>query len=55
MLCPETDDYEQQPFIIVDNEVPLEVNSYSLAARFWVHYVVNLEYPKKLTCLQTRV
>ena len=28
MLCPETDDYEQQLFIIVDNEVLLEVSSY---------------------------
>ena len=50
MLCPETDDYEQQLFIIVDNEVLLEVRSYkqSLSAQF---YMVNLEYPRKPTCL----
>ena len=28
MLSPETDDYEKQLFIIVDNEVLLEVRSY---------------------------
>ena len=47
MLCPGTEDNEQQLFIIVDNEVLLEVDSYSLSALFRVHYVVNLEYPKK--------
>ena len=53
MLCPETDDYEQQLFIIVDNEVLLEVSSYkqSLSALFGVHYMVNLEYRRKPTCL----
>lgn len=34
------------------DEVLLEVTSYSLSALFRVHYVVNLEFPKKLTCLQ---
>ena len=29
MLSPETDDYEQQLFIIVDNVVLLEVRSYN--------------------------
>ena len=56
MLCPETDNYEQQLFIIVDNcnEVLLEVSSYkqSLSAQFGVHYMVNLEYPRKPTCLR---
>ena len=53
MLCPETDDYEKQLFIIVDNEVLLEVSSYkhSLSALLGVHYMVNLEYPRKPTCL----
>ena len=53
MLSPETDDYEQQLFIIVDNEVLLEVRSYkqSLSALFGVHYMVNLESPRKPTCL----
>ena len=54
MLSPETDDYEQQLFIIVDNVVLLEVRSYnakSLSALFGVHYMVNLEYPRKPTCL----
>ena len=53
MLCPETDDYEQKLFIIVDNEVLLEVSSYkqSLSALFGVHYMVNLEYRRKPTCL----
>ena len=52
MLCPETDDYEQL-FIIVDNEVLLEVSSYkqSLSGLFGVHYMVNLEYRRKPTCL----
>ena len=53
MLSPETDDYEQQLFIIVDNEVLLQVRSYkqSLSALLGVHYMVNLEYPRKPTCL----
>ena len=55
MLCPQTDDYEQQlnNFILVDNEVLLEVGSYkqSLSALFGVHYMVNLEYPRTPTCL----
>ena len=53
MLSPETDDYEQQLFIIVDNEVLLEVHSYiqSLSALFGVYYIVNLEYPRRPTCL----
>ena len=53
MLCPETNDYEQQLFIIVDNEVLLEVSSYkqSLSALSGVHYMVNLEYLRKPICL----
>ena len=49
MLSPDTDDGEPQLFIIVENEVLMEVNEYKhgVFALLGVHYVFNLEYPKK--------
>lgn len=48
LVSPDSDD--PQLFIVIDNEVFLEVDSYSeaLFALVGVHYVFNLEYPKKL-------
>ena len=47
-MCPDSDD--TQLFIIIDNKVFMETDSYTegLFALFGVHYVFNLEYPKKL-------
>ena len=45
-----TNDDDLQIFIVIDNEVVIETDSYinGLFSYFGVHYVFNLEYPKKL-------
>ena len=47
LVVPDTDDI--QLFLVIDKEVILETDSYqqSLFALFGVHYVFNIEYPKK--------
>lgn len=49
LVCPDSDD-DTQLFIVIDKEVFLETDCYTeaLFAVFGVHYVFNLEYPKKL-------
>ena len=49
LVAPDTDD-DPQLFVVIDKEVILETDSYQqgLFALFGVHYVFNIEYPKKL-------
>ena len=51
-MAPDSDG-DTQMFIVIDNEVLLETDSYTeaLYALFGAHYVFNLEYPKKLKCI----
>ena len=48
-----TNDNDLQIFIVIDNEVVIETDSYinGLFSYFEVHYVFNLEYPKKTEIL----
>ncbi|XP_015758923.1 PREDICTED: uncharacterized protein LOC107338205 [Acropora digitifera] len=48
-----TNDNDLRIFIVIDNEVVIETDSYinGLLSYFEVHYVFNLEYPKKTEIL----
>ncbi|KAL9976883.1 hypothetical protein ACROYT_G014223 [Oculina patagonica] len=50
LFAPDVEDDDPQLFVIIDNNVIMELSSYleGLIAVFGVHYAFNLEYPKKL-------
>ena len=50
LVVPDDGDDEPQLFVVIDKEVLMQLSSYTegLFALFGVHYVFNLEYPKKL-------
>ena len=50
LIIPDGDFEEPQLFVVIDNQVVMELNSYrkGLFSFFGVHFVFNLEYTKKL-------